>query len=536
MFELLGKLKESKFFSNIDLNQGYYQIPIENKDTEKTGFRILNRTFVFQRMPFGLSNAPSTFQKAMNHLFRSVENCIIYLDDILIYTKDIGTHYETLKKVFQIIKENNISVNFEKSEFVKRQINFLGHTITEKGIIPNISKLDNLSCESVKTKKHLQHLLGVINWYRPFIPNISIKLHPIYELLKTKDRKIQFSNADKKLIQQVIEEIKQKPLLNHPDINQNFVLKCDASKHGIGSVLLQKAKIIGFYSSKYSPQENNYSIVEKEVLSIIKSLNHFKPLIYNTKIFIYTDNKNLTFRGPLTKRIERWKLTLEEYDYELLHIEGKNNEHADSLSRLLLISEKTDPHDKDRIEYPQFEIESIKTALLQKNKCDINKQNEKFNDLKEIIKSLHKKFIHPGIVKMELLARRYFKIPGIKRIIQDVCNECNGCNTSKEFRRIYGATNNHLSVSNINECISIDLKGPIKSHHFKHTRKPKCFYILVISDIFSRYTESFIIYNIEATTVISYLLKSWITKYGAPIKCLTDNGRQFTSVKFAEIM
>ncbi|KAG0420484.1 Retrovirus-related Pol polyprotein from transposon 17.6 [Dictyocoela roeselum] len=137
MFELLGKLKEFKFYSCIDLNQGYYQIPIENKDTEKTGFRILNRTFVFHRMPFRLSNAPSTFQKAMNHLFRGVENCIIYFDDILIYTKDIGTHYETLKKVFQIIKENNIFVNFEKSEFVKRQINFLGHTITEKGIIQN---------------------------------------------------------------------------------------------------------------------------------------------------------------------------------------------------------------------------------------------------------------------------------------------------------------------------------------------------------------------------------------------------------------
>ncbi|KAG0440414.1 Retrovirus-related Pol polyprotein from transposon 17.6 [Dictyocoela muelleri] len=122
----------------------------------------------------------------MNHIFKNIENYIIYLDDILIYTKDIENHYRTLEKVFQTIRKNKFSVNFDKCEFVKNQINFLGNIITEKEILPNVSKLDNINCDSVKTKKHLQHILGIINWYRPFIPHISTKLHSIYEILKVK--------------------------------------------------------------------------------------------------------------------------------------------------------------------------------------------------------------------------------------------------------------------------------------------------------------------------------------------------------------
>ncbi|KAG0420675.1 Retrovirus-related Pol polyprotein from transposon 17.6 [Dictyocoela roeselum] len=145
MFELMSKIKQSKVFSTIDLNQVYYQIQITEDDVDKTDFKILNLTFVFKRMPFGLCNAPETFQKTMNTLFKNVENIIIYLDYILIYSQTIEDHYETLNKVFEIMKHNNISVNFEKSEFFKKEIEFLGHIITEKEITQNYLKLINLT-------------------------------------------------------------------------------------------------------------------------------------------------------------------------------------------------------------------------------------------------------------------------------------------------------------------------------------------------------------------------------------------------------
>ncbi|KAG0434519.1 Retrovirus-related Pol polyprotein from transposon 17.6 [Dictyocoela muelleri] len=184
MYELLGKLKGSKIYSTIDLNQGYYQIPISENDIEKTGFEILNRTYVFNRILFVLCNAPATFQRAMNSLFSNVKNSIVYLDDILVYTSNTEDHYKTLKEVFKIITNNNISVNFEKSNFLQNKISFLGHLIDENGIKPNISKIENIDLENVTTKRKLQRMLGILNWYIPFIKDISNKLSTIYGLLK----------------------------------------------------------------------------------------------------------------------------------------------------------------------------------------------------------------------------------------------------------------------------------------------------------------------------------------------------------------
>ncbi|KAG0438621.1 Transposon Ty3-I Gag-Pol polyprotein [Dictyocoela muelleri] len=124
IYEILAKLNGSKNFTSIDLNQGYYQIKMEDKDVYKTGFKIINRKFVFLKMPFGLCNAPSTFQSAMNKIFSGFENVIIYIDDILIFTKNKEEHYNTLKAVLNIIKDNKMSINFEKSIFCVEKINF----------------------------------------------------------------------------------------------------------------------------------------------------------------------------------------------------------------------------------------------------------------------------------------------------------------------------------------------------------------------------------------------------------------------------
>ncbi|KAG0441421.1 Retrovirus-related Pol polyprotein from transposon [Dictyocoela muelleri] len=255
MYELLGRSKGSTIYSTIDLNQGYYQIPIAEEDIEKTDFRNFNKTFVFKRMPFGLCNAPSTFQKAMNMLFDDVKNTIIYLDDILVYTANIEEHYETLKEVFNIISDNNISVNFEKSHFIKREVYFLGHHIDEKGIKPNISKLENIVIDNITTKRKLQRLLGIFNWYRLFIRNLSNKLSSVYDLLKETGKKTILSDIHKATIQEILQEIRQAPLLYHPDLRGQFTLKCDASKTGSGAILTQNDKLIGVYSSKYTGSE-----------------------------------------------------------------------------------------------------------------------------------------------------------------------------------------------------------------------------------------------------------------------------------------
>ncbi|KAG0435655.1 Transposon Tf2-9 polyprotein [Dictyocoela muelleri] len=473
----------------------------------------------------------------MNYLFRDVDNCLIYLDDILIYSKTKEDHYNTLKTVFEIISKNNISVNFEKSKLVKDNVEFLGHTITKDGIIPNISKLDDIKYDNVKTKRQLQRVIGVINWYRPFIKDISSKMHNIYELLKTKNQRVKWTDKNKQIIKSIIEEIKKKPMLHHPNLNLPFILQCDASKFGIGSVLMQNNKIIALYSSKYSTQENNYSIVERETLSIIKSLIHFKPLIYNSKIYILTDNKNLTFNGPLTKRIERWKLTLEEYDYELSHIDGKQNLYADTLSILCKLKCVNENNTDYRLKFPYKAVKDIKlhycTKLSNESKDNENAVTE--DKLKDLLKNIHENLIHPGINKMNWIVKHYFKISKTKKLINNICRECKKCNSEKEYRQMNGITINKPIISKINECVAIDIKVPIKSRHFKTTSKIKYFYILAIADLFSRYTEISIINDIKSKTITSNFKKVWIRQHKPPQKCLTDNGRQFNSISFNKL-
>ncbi|KAG0440651.1 Retrovirus-related Pol polyprotein from transposon 17.6 [Dictyocoela muelleri] len=325
MFELLSKLNGSCIFSLIDLKQGYYQINMAQEDIFKTGFKILNRKFVFNKMPFGLCNAPSTFQSAMNSLFKNTSNVLVYQDDILIHSNNLESHYKTLSELFDIIDKNSISINFDKSQFCLEKVCFLGHEVDKRGIKPLTSKIDGLKIIPPKTKKQLEKILGLINWFRPFIENLSEMTCNLYDKLKSNGNKIWWTNEDTDKLNLIFRLIKQTTTLHHADLNVEFLLKCDASEKAMGAILTQEEKLVGIFSKKYNEQEINYSNTEKEALAITKAILHFKQLIYNSKIIIMTDNKNLLFNGPMTKRLNRMKFILEELDYELRHISGIKN-------------------------------------------------------------------------------------------------------------------------------------------------------------------------------------------------------------------
>ncbi|KAG0440500.1 Transposon Tf2-6 polyprotein [Dictyocoela muelleri] len=178
-----------------------------------------------------------------------------------------------------------------------------------------------------------------LNWFRPFISRLSQRTATLYDKLKSKSRSIVITERELSTIKKIFQIIRNQPLLHYPDFNTPFQLNCDASYNGIGSILLQNNKLIEYYSKKYSSSEVNYNVIEKEVLAILKSLQHFKQIIFNTKVHIYTDNANLLFHGDISRRINRWKLIMEEFNYELHHISGTKNEHADFLSRAFLIND-----------------------------------------------------------------------------------------------------------------------------------------------------------------------------------------------------
>ncbi|KAG0439378.1 Transposon Tf2-9 polyprotein [Dictyocoela muelleri] len=526
--DILSTLNGSKVFSKIDLNQGYYQIKVKDEDVYKTGFRILNRTFVFKRMPFGLCNAPATFQLAMNRIFKDIENVHVYLDDILVYSKNFETHIETLKQIFERISENNISINFEKSQFGVSETEFLGHIINSEGVRPNTIALKDFKVPEKMTKKKLEKILGLINWFRPYIHNLSGYTKQLYNKLKNK--KIEWSKGDTELITKIISKINSKPLLNYPDLNENFELFCDASDAGMGAVLFQKNKLIGFSSSTYKGAENNYTIPEKEMLSILRAFQKFKNLLFNAKTTIFTDNRNITTPGCLTKRMNRWKLILQEYDHEIKHIEGKRNVEADMLSRagIFKISNANEYiYENLCSNFPQ----SILNQTVSNSNMKVSNKN-----ITEFIKNIHIKLLHPGSIKMYLTLKRYINLKNLKYLCNKVTSTCTICLTEKNYYKPTILPDFEFKTKDIHDVVSLDIKGPIPVKHFKIPSKKKKFFILVMTDIFSRFSVVSILYDINSETVTSTFENEWIKRFKPPKRCLTDNGRQFTSKSFSDLL
>ena len=185
----------------------------------------------------------------------------------------------------------------------------------------------------------MQSLLGFINWFRPYIDNLSNRIYTITNKLKAQN-KFKWTEQDTALIKTLMEQIDEKTLLHFPDYDQKFELYCDASDVGMGSILKQSEFIIGYHSYKFTACECNYSITEKEAFAVVLSLDHFKNIIFGSHIDVYTDNANIIFNKlNVSKRIMRWKCLLNEYNLDLHHVKGKDNTAADYLSRIYGFSE-----------------------------------------------------------------------------------------------------------------------------------------------------------------------------------------------------
>ena len=247
IFEYLQQLKGSKIYSTLDLNSCYYQIRIREEDRKFTGFTLLNRSFTFNRMPFGLCNSPRTFQAAMMRLFKDKKCVNVYLDDILVHSKEGEDHIAHLKTVLGTLHENGASINFEKSTFGKSQVTYLGNTISEEGIRPDINLTDKLENVKPISKRDGQKVLGLIQWFRPYLKDCSY--NTLFLTAKLKDNaKNKWIQEDAKQLSEIIQQINARTLFNYPDFNKQFELYYDASQYALGAVLKQCDNLIGYYS------------------------------------------------------------------------------------------------------------------------------------------------------------------------------------------------------------------------------------------------------------------------------------------------
>lgn len=349
--EILDNLGKCVYFTTLDLAQGFHQIEMSAESIEKTAFSVNNGHFEYVRMPFGLRNAPSTFQRVMDNVLREYLHkfCFVYMDDVVIFSKSLHEHMVHLKLIFNKIKEFNLKVQLDKSEFLCKEVAFLGHVITPEGIKPNPSKIEAIQKYTLpKTVKEIKAFLGLVGYYRRFIQNFAKIVAPFTKCLK-KNAKIdpndpEYNNA----FFTCKELITNAPVLIYPDFTKTFHLTTDASNIALGSVLSQNNHPIAFYSRTLNSAERNYSTIEKELLSIVESTKHFRPYLFGRKFIIETDHKPLVWLYSLkdpVSRLTKWRLRLDEFEFQVQYKKGKDNVVADALSRIEINTKETTQDD-----------------------------------------------------------------------------------------------------------------------------------------------------------------------------------------------
>lgn len=349
--EVLANLGGNKIFSVVDLKSGFHQIPLREEDMEKTAFSISNGKFEFTRLPFGLKNGPSIFQRALDDILRDFigKTCYVYIDDIIIFSKDTESHLKHLEEIFSTLEDANMKVQLDKCDFFKEEVEFLGFVVSGGGVKMNPKKVEAITNFPYPTNlRELRSLLGLFNFYRRFIKGFAEIAKPLTNMLRgdngkvkkseSKKIKIFLSNTEKEAIDSLKNAIiSPEIILSYPNFEKDFHLTTDASNRAIGAVLSQEGRPVTFISRALSEEEENYATNEREMLAIVWSLYNLRNYLYGTaKVIIHTDHQPLTYalsNKNANTKMKRWKAILEEYNYEIKYKPGSTNVVADALSR-----------------------------------------------------------------------------------------------------------------------------------------------------------------------------------------------------------
>ncbi|KAL4279545.1 hypothetical protein GQ457_03G016570 [Hibiscus cannabinus] len=341
--QMLDRLAGKQFYCFLDGYSGYNQIAIAPEDQSKTTFTCPYGTFAFRRMPFGLCNAPATFQRCMTAIFSDLnEDCLeIFMDDFSTFGEDFDSCLSNLEKVLKRCKETNLVLNWEKCHFMVDEGIVLGHKISSKGMEVDKAKIEVISkLPPPTTVKGIRSFLGHAGFYRRFIEDFSKITKPLCSLLE-QGRPFEFNKDCTKAFNLLKQKLVTAPIVEPPDWKLPFELMCDASDYAVGAVLGQrKGKIFHpiYYASKtLNDAQVNYTTTEKEMLAVIFAFDKFRSYLIGTKVIVHTDHsaiKYLLSKKDAKPRLIRWILLLQEFDIEIIDRKGTENQVADHLSRL----------------------------------------------------------------------------------------------------------------------------------------------------------------------------------------------------------
>jgi len=543
----LDSLARCKYFSTLDLASGYWQVAVEESDKEKTAFSTPQGNSEFNVMPFGLTNAPATFQRLMECVLSDLtfEQRLIYLDDIIVFSTTFDEHLQRRGQVFLALRAAHLQLKLSKCSFMQKEVVYLGHIVSADGVKPDPRKVSAVSdSPSPSSIKELKHFLGLTNYYRKFICSYASIADPLYKLLKGNKKSFQWTTA----CQQAFDALKAKfttsPILGYPDFTRPFVLYSDASDCAIGAVLSQlqnsQETVICYWSRQLTKPERNYSTIEQEALAVVGAVKEFYPYLYGFHFELFTDHNPLTSLKDLKdigSHLTRWMLYLQQFDFTFHHRPGKYHANADAMSRMYVVHPilpvlhqatadlgtlQTAQQANDSLSriistlsqglpIPADVAPGLQRVFLQDGiLCRMHQPSSSSprhtqivipNTLTHtVLRQLHDQSGHLGVQKTLGKVKERYYWPGYESHVANWIQECRHCQQRKPPPQTQHAPLATFTSDYPFEKLSWDIMGPLPLSSTGNR------YIVVITDLFSRWVEAFPVKATDTETLATLLI------------------------------
>ena len=336
--DLFDQLRGARVYSKINLHTGYHQLRVRDTDIPKTAFRTHYGHYEFTVMPFGLTNVPAAFMDLMHMVFQPYldQFVVVFVDDILIYSQSKWEHEYHLRIVLQLLREHQLYAKFSKCEFWLTEVRFLGHVVSASGVSIDPEKVEAMmTWERPKSVFEIHSFLGLAGYYRRFIEDFSRIAAPMTRLTR-KEVKFEWDDRCEEAFQELKRRLTSAPILIVPDRGQGYIVYCDASRAGLGCILMQSGRVVAYGSRQLKNHEQNYPTHDMELAVVVFALKIWRHYLYGEEFEVYSDHKSLKYiftQQDLNMRQRRWMEFMEDYDFTLHYHPGKANVVADALNR-----------------------------------------------------------------------------------------------------------------------------------------------------------------------------------------------------------
>ena len=571
--DLLHKVGQARVFSKMDMQSGFHQVPMEEMSIETTAFSLPETVegsahFEWKVMPFGLMNAPSTFQRLISKVLVGCEPfTAAYIDDVLVFSKDEAEHQQHLKKVFECFARHNLRVKLKKCSFYRDEMPFLGHVLRKGSVRVEPEKVEALQRwrHPLTTVKQVRQFLGLASYYRMFVPNFATLVAPLTHMTR-KDARVTWSPEAQAAVDQVIGALQRAPPLAVWNSGRKARVTTDASLVGVGALLEQfddddsQWKPVAYWSRKLLPPQTRYHATDREWLAVVMAVTQTWWFWLRDRDFVLrTDHAPLksllqTPSPHLSHRQARWVEKMQPYRFEFVHLKGEANKVADALSRTPEFEcNAIEIHAADHISSQDFSVAAQKDSTYPSSPPNAARVWRKEEDLwvsgsglercvwvprdatlrTKLISELHETPMmgHLGVKKTYARLFARFRWEGMKKDVEEFVRTCDPCQRAAdkpaEDQSVHTIVARHPW-----EVVTIDfLCGFTPARSTKHTS------IVVITDKFTRqiHLRSCPL-NPSAQETVQYFLDMVVARHGLPRLLISDRGSQFESVLWIGVL